>query len=56
MVQVAVKRIYDDASPDDGYRVLLYRLWASGVSKEDAEIDEWEKELAPSTELREWFH
>lgn len=56
MVQVAVKRIYDGASPDDGYRVLVDRLWARGVSKEEADIDEWVKELAPSTELREWFH
>jgi uncharacterized protein YeaO (DUF488 family) len=50
-----VKRIYDDPSPDDGYRALVDRLWPRGVSKEHAELDEWAKDLAPSTELRTWF-
>jgi uncharacterized protein YeaO (DUF488 family) len=54
-VDIRLKRAYDDASPSDGYRVLIDRLWPRGVSKQRAKLDEWEKELAPSTELREWF-
>lgn len=50
------KRIYEDISKDDGYRVLVDRLWPRGVSKEDARLDEWCKEIAPSTELRKWFN
>jgi uncharacterized protein YeaO (DUF488 family) len=50
------KRIYEDSSGGDGYRVLVDRLWPRGVSKEDAGIDEWLKEIAPSTELRKWFN
>lgn len=51
-----VKRIYDPPAADDGYRVLVDRLWPRGVSKARADIDEWLKEVAPSTELRRWFH
>jgi uncharacterized protein YeaO (DUF488 family) len=54
-VDVRLKRAYDASSPADGYRVLIDRLWPRGVSKQLAQLDEWEKELAPSTELREWF-
>ena len=54
-MDVRLKRAYDAASPSDGYRVLIDRLWPRGVSKQKAKLDEWEKELAPSTELREWF-
>jgi uncharacterized protein YeaO (DUF488 family) len=54
-VDVRLKRAYDAASPSDGYRVLIDRLWPRGVSKQKAKLDQWEKELAPSTELREWF-
>jgi len=54
-VDIRLKRAYDNASPSDGYRVLIDRLWPRGVSKQKAKLDEWEKELAPSTELREWF-
>jgi len=54
-VDVRLKRAYDAASPSDGYRVLIDRLWPRGVSKQKAKLDEWQKELAPSTELREWF-
>src|SRR5690606_36842318 len=46
----------DDADPDDGYRVLVDRLWPRGVKKADAHIDEWAKDITPSTELRRWFH
>jgi uncharacterized protein YeaO (DUF488 family) len=52
---VRLKRAYDPAEPGDGYRVLIDRLWPRGVSKERAGLDEWARELAPSTELRTWF-
>jgi uncharacterized protein YeaO (DUF488 family) len=52
---VRLKRAYDPAEPDDGYRVLIDRLWPRGVSKERARLDEWARELAPSAELRTWF-
>lgn len=54
-MDIRLKRAYDPASPSDGYRVLIDRLWPRGVSKQQAKLDEWEKELAPSTELRQWF-
>lgn len=50
-----VKRIYEAYATQDGYRVLVDRLWPRGISKEDAKLDRWSKELAPSTELRKWF-
>jgi uncharacterized protein YeaO (DUF488 family) len=53
---VTVKRIYEEAKPADGVRVLVDRLWPRGVSKERAALHEWLKALAPSDELREWFH
>ena len=53
---IAVKRIYDEPAAGDGFRVLVDRLWPRGVSKERAALDLWMKEVAPSTELREWFH
>lgn len=52
---VHTKRVYEPASPDDGYRVLIDRLWPRGISKQRAAIDEWARELAPSDELRRWF-
>jgi uncharacterized protein YeaO (DUF488 family) len=52
---IQIKRAYEPASPDDGYRVLIDRLWPRGVSRQSAELDEWIKELAPSAELRQWF-
>lgn len=54
-MDVRLKRAYDEPAPADGYRVLIDRLWPRGVSKQRAALDAWEKELAPSTELREWF-
>jgi len=51
-----VKRIYEDYAESDGYRILVDRLWPRGISKEQAHIDEWVKEIAPSNELREWFN
>ncbi|PIC68573.1 DUF488 domain-containing protein [Sporosarcina sp. P21c] len=52
---VQIKRVYEDAEKDDGLRVLVDRLWPRGMSKEDAQVDEWLKEVGPSTELRQWF-
>ena len=52
---VKIKRIYDPASPDDGKRILIDRLWPRGMKKEEAHLDEWLRDLAPSTELRKWF-
>ena len=54
-MSLAVKRAYEPAAPDDGYRVLVDRLWPRGLKKETAALDLWIKELAPSTELRQWF-
>ncbi len=54
-MDVRKKRVYEPAAPSDGYRVLIDRLWPRGVSHERAELDAWERDLAPSTELREWF-
>ncbi len=56
MLEIKIKRIYDPFSSSDGFRILVDKLWPRGVRKEDAHIDLWEKDLAPSTELREWFH
>lgn len=50
-----IKRVYDAAVPGDGARVLVDRLWPRGVSKERAALDDWAKDVAPSTELRTWF-
>ena len=55
-MSVAVKRVYDSASPFDGTRVLVDRLWPRGLTKEDAAVKFWLRDLAPSNELRQWFH
>ncbi|NLI73537.1 MAG: DUF488 family protein [Euryarchaeota archaeon] len=52
---IKIKRAYDEPSSSDGTRVLVERLWPRGVSKEDAAIDHWCKDIAPSTELRKWY-
>jgi uncharacterized protein YeaO (DUF488 family) len=52
---IQVRRIYDSTNPQDGFRVLVDRLWPRGISKERAAIDRWLKEIAPSSELRTWF-
>lgn len=52
---VAIKRVYEPAEPGDGTRILIDRLWPRGLSKERAAVDRWEKELAPSDELRRDF-
>ncbi len=54
-MDVRIKRAYDEPSPDDGYRLLIDRLWPRGVSHQRAALDEWNKELAPSRDLRTWF-
>ena len=55
MRTIRIKRIYDEQAEDDGYRVLVDRLWPRGVSKKEANLDEWNKDVAPSTEIRKWF-
>ena len=55
MERVRLKRAYVPPDPADGYRVLVDRLWPRGVSKAEAHLDEWARELAPSPELRRWF-
>ncbi len=52
---IKIKRAYDEVSDDDGYRILVGRLWPRGVTKERAAVALWLKDVAPSTELREWF-
>lgn len=54
-MQIWLKRAYDEPKKADGRRVLVDRVWPRGVSREQAAIDEWLKEAAPSTELRKWF-
>lgn len=54
-MDVRLKRAYESPARSDGYRVLIDRLWPRGVSKEEAQLDEWARELAPSSELRRWF-
>lgn len=54
-MDVRVKRVRDDAADNDGTRVLVDRVWPRGVAKEDVEMDEWVKAVAPSTELRKWY-
>ena len=53
---IQIKRVYEPVEPGDGWRVLVERLWPRGVSKEKAHLDEWLKEIAPSTDLRKWYH
>jgi len=52
---IATKRAYEPYAPSDGYRVLIDRLWPRGVSKANAHLDAWRKEIAPSRELRDWY-
>ncbi|BBY66699.1 DUF488 domain-containing protein [Mycolicibacterium helvum] len=54
--EVRLRRIYDDPTPADGTRVLVDRLWPRGISKDRAQLDRWCKDVAPSTELRTWYH
>jgi uncharacterized protein YeaO (DUF488 family) len=52
---ISCRRIYDEASPSDGARVLVDRVWPRGLRKKDARLDQWLREIAPSTELRRWY-
>jgi len=53
---IKVKRVYEKPSKDDGFRILIDRLWPRGLTKEKAKIDLWLKEIAPSNELRKWYN
>lgn len=55
MKNIKTKRVYDPFEKDDGFRVLIDRLWPRGIRKEDAHIDEWVKDISPSDELRKWY-
>ncbi len=52
---IKLKRAYETAEPEDGFRILVDRLWPRGISKNAAHVDLWLKEIAPSTSLRKWF-
>ncbi|MFJ5219695.1 DUF488 domain-containing protein [Streptomyces sp. NPDC088354] len=54
--QFSCRRIYEDTSSRDGKRVLVDRLWPRGMSKERAHLDEWLRDVAPSADLRQWYH
>jgi uncharacterized protein YeaO (DUF488 family) len=56
MYALMIKRAYENPSKSDGFRLLIDRLWPRGLKKEEAKIDLWLKEIAPSTELRKWFN
>jgi len=53
--QIEVKRVYDDSAESDGRRVLVDRVWPRGLKKEAAELDDWDKDVAPSSQLRKWY-
>ena len=55
-MQIAIKRVYETASSDDGMRILVDRLWPRGLSKDRAKIDLWLRDVAPSNNLRRWFN
>lgn len=55
MGTVRVKRVYDKRAKDDGYRVLVDRLWPRGVKKAELVVDEWAQDVAPSDDLRRWY-
>jgi uncharacterized protein YeaO (DUF488 family) len=55
-MNIVTKRIYDEPARSDGARVLVDRLWPRGISKESAKLTEWLKDIAPSDELRKWYH
>jgi len=53
---IKIKRIYQEPEVNDGFRILVDRLWPRGLTKQKAKVDLWMKEIAPSNELRQWFH
>ena len=54
-MMIRIKRVYDPPEPTDGKRILVDRLWPRGLSKAGARVDVWAKQVAPSTELRQWY-
>ncbi|MCJ7843332.1 DUF488 domain-containing protein [Lederbergia sp. NSJ-179] len=55
MPSIKIKRIYDPYNQEDGARILVDRIWPRGIKKEDAKLEDWLKEIAPSSDLRKWF-
>jgi len=55
-MEIRIKRVYEDADKADGFRILVDRLWPRGVKKESLRYNLWAKDIAPSAELRKWFH
>jgi uncharacterized protein YeaO (DUF488 family) len=55
MADIRVRRVYDDPAPADGARVLVDRIWPRGLRKDAARLDDWAKDVAPSTDLRTWY-
>jgi uncharacterized protein YeaO (DUF488 family) len=55
MANISIKRVYEPSAKGDGKRILVDRVWPRGLTKEAAALDAWEKDLAPTTELRKWF-
>ena len=53
--QITYRRVYEESSPQDGKRVLVDRVWPRGMRKEDAHLDEWLRDVAPSSDLRKWY-
>ena len=54
-MKIEIKRVYEEPEKEDGFRILVDRLWPRGLTKEKAKVDLWLKEIAPTTELRKWF-
>jgi uncharacterized protein YeaO (DUF488 family) len=54
--RIRATRIYEDVGPDDGQRVLVDRIWPRGIRKDDPRVGIWRKDVAPSKELRDWYH
>ncbi|OBK44439.1 DUF488 domain-containing protein [Mycobacterium kubicae] len=54
--RIRVARIYEDPSPEDGQRVLVDRIWPRGIRKDDPRVGIWRKDVAPTKELRDWYH
>jgi uncharacterized protein YeaO (DUF488 family) len=55
VLDVRTKRVYEEPMPGDGFRILVDRVWPRGISRERTRLDEWDRTLSPSTELRKWF-
>ena len=54
-MKIKIKRVYEEPAKDDGVRILVDRLWPRGLTKQKADVDLWLKDIAPTTELRNWF-